>query len=224
MNFDLGRYVVERVSILHVQGRIQDFHLGGGGGAKDYARARTSWAQNPKSLIIIRPGSRAGPLKGPGSSRGFDALSCYLSLICKHSDTKWEGGGGKHSRSNFRGACCAPPPPLNPPLLCLSGVCIFACSLIPRESSIAISHNYYSPLQATWQGPIWIWWPCLSLCFPAASVSTSLSCSYPISVWPLTPLAVLLLVGSVDTREEKDNVWCKSQNILKSFRYFCTMK
>ena len=29
-----------------------------------------------------------GLLKGPGSSRVFDALSCYLNLILKHSDTK----------------------------------------------------------------------------------------------------------------------------------------
>ena len=45
-----------------------------------------------------------GPLKGPGSSIGFiNALSCYLSLIFKHSDTKLDlkktvdpilGGGG----------------------------------------------------------------------------------------------------------------------------------
>ena len=33
-----------------------------------------------------------GPLKVPGSPRVLDALSCYLSLIFKHSDTK--GGGG----------------------------------------------------------------------------------------------------------------------------------
>ena len=46
--------------------------------------------------------------------RGFDALSCYLSPILKHSDTKWDlkntvdqilGGGGHLLR-----------PPLNPPL------------------------------------------------------------------------------------------------------------
>ena len=36
-----------------------------------------------------------GPFKGPGSlggggGRGVNALSCYLSLIFKHSDTKWD--------------------------------------------------------------------------------------------------------------------------------------
>ena len=49
------------------QGRIQDFHLGGGGGAKDYMRERTLRAQNPKSLLA----GIQGPLKGPGSSRVF---------------------------------------------------------------------------------------------------------------------------------------------------------
>ena len=29
-----------------------------------------------------------GPLKSPGSSKVSDSLSCYLSLISKHSDTK----------------------------------------------------------------------------------------------------------------------------------------
>ena len=49
-----------------VQGRIQDFHLGGGG-AKDYMRKRILWAQTPKSLSA----GVQGPLKGPGSSRVF---------------------------------------------------------------------------------------------------------------------------------------------------------
>ena len=30
------------------------------------------------------------PLKDSGSSRVLDALSCYLSFILKHSDTKWQ--------------------------------------------------------------------------------------------------------------------------------------
>ena len=55
-----------------------------------------------------------GPLKGPGGSRILDALSCYLSLILKHSDTKrdWK----KYSRSNFRGDACLLRPPMDPPL------------------------------------------------------------------------------------------------------------
>ena len=45
--------------------------------------------------------------RGPGPTEG--ALLCYLSLIFKHSDTKW-ATKHTHSRSNFRerGACCAP--------------------------------------------------------------------------------------------------------------------
>ena len=48
--------------------------------------------------------------KGPGSSLSFDALSCYLSHIFKHSDTKCDK---KHSQSTLRKgggvhACCAP--------------------------------------------------------------------------------------------------------------------
>ena len=43
----------------HLQGRIQECHLGGGGGgAKDYVRARISRARSPKSLKGSR-GSRA---------------------------------------------------------------------------------------------------------------------------------------------------------------------
>ena len=57
----------------------------GAGGALKIARARTSRAQSPKSLTA---GFR-GPPKGFVSSPVFDALSCYLSLIFKHSDTKW---------------------------------------------------------------------------------------------------------------------------------------
>ena len=50
--------------------------------------------------------------KGNGSSRGFRCLSCYLSIMFKRFDTKWNknitvdqilGGGGA--------------PPLNPPLM-----------------------------------------------------------------------------------------------------------
>ena len=61
--------------VLTTQGRIQDFHGGGGGGvvANDYGCA-DAHHYSAKFLII-------GPTAG--------ALSCYLSLIFKHSDTKW---------------------------------------------------------------------------------------------------------------------------------------
>ena len=70
---------------------------GGGGGTKDYVCSLISQARSPKSLTAWVQGS----LMGPGSSRVFDALSCFLSLIFEHSDTKWDNK--KHSRSNFRG-------------------------------------------------------------------------------------------------------------------------
>ena len=59
-----------------------------------------------------------GPLKGPGSSRVLDALSCYLSLIFRHSDTKWDWKN-IYSRSKFRGASMIAPPP--PPVASSSG-------------------------------------------------------------------------------------------------------
>ena len=58
------------------RGRSRIF-IGGGGGIKDY----------------VRYGQVQGPLKGRGSSQVFFyAVSCYLSLIFKNSDTKWGGG------------------------------------------------------------------------------------------------------------------------------------
>ena len=50
---------------------------------------------------------------GRGTSRVLDALSCYLSLIFKHSDTKLDLKNIVDQ--NFEGArtCCAP---LDPPL------------------------------------------------------------------------------------------------------------
>ena len=91
--------------MVNTQGRIQDFHLGGGG-TKDYMRERTLRARNPKSL--------SAGIQGPALGV-FNALQCYLSPIFKHSDTKWVNKkitvdpilGGAH-------ACCAP---LDPPLI-----------------------------------------------------------------------------------------------------------
>ena len=64
-----------------------EFSLGGGGGAQTIMCAhalhkREAWSP-------LRPGSRAR-LRALGAPGGFDALSCYLSLIFKQSDTKWD--------------------------------------------------------------------------------------------------------------------------------------
>ena len=69
---------------------MQDFHLEG------MQKIMRMYTTSAKSKV---PYSR-----GPGSSRVIDALSCYLSLTFKHSDTKWDkktpiadqilGGGG----------------------------------------------------------------------------------------------------------------------------------
>ena len=75
----------------------------------NYVRARTSRARSPKFLTA----GVHGLLKGPGSSRVFEALSCYLSLILKHSYTKWDT---KQSRSNWGGGGLPAAPPLDPPL------------------------------------------------------------------------------------------------------------
>ena len=91
------------------QGRIQDFH-GGGGRKRLCAHACTSQARFPK--FLIRPGSMHGKLSF-FFFFSFNALSCYLSLIFKHSHTKWDKKthivdqilGGRNRR-----------PPLNPPL------------------------------------------------------------------------------------------------------------
>ena len=59
------------------QGRIQDFQIEGR--KRFCARMqRTSGARSVKSL------GQALLIKGPESSRGLDALTCYLSLILKH--------------------------------------------------------------------------------------------------------------------------------------------
>ena len=58
---------------------------GGGGGVQKIMHSQhTSQLQSAKSLSAEIHGWH----KGPGSSRVLNALSCYLSLILKHSDTK----------------------------------------------------------------------------------------------------------------------------------------
>ena len=70
------------------RGRIQDFHWGGGGGEHKRLCAHTHITSRKHEVPY---GRGPGLTLWPGSSRGvFDALSCYLSLIFKHSDTKWD--------------------------------------------------------------------------------------------------------------------------------------
>ena len=63
------------------------YFLGGGGGGAQMIiismRARTSQARKPKPLTA----GVQGPLQALGV---IDALSWYLSVIFKHSDTKWD--------------------------------------------------------------------------------------------------------------------------------------
>ena len=87
------------------QGRIQDFHWGGGGGRKRLC-ARTH--------IMIADPEVQSPL--------FDALSCYLSLIFKHSDINWDKKHTTLDQILGGPACCAPqnPPPWTGPRIALS--------------------------------------------------------------------------------------------------------
>ena len=90
------------------QGQIQDFQLG---------RAQkimcTHADHRRKARSPFTDGLQAA-LKGPGSSRVFYALSCYLSLIFKHSDTKWPIKSVNHNLGGGGGEAPAVPP-LDPP-------------------------------------------------------------------------------------------------------------
>ena len=87
------------------QGRIQDFHLGG---AKDYARTLAHYERETQSPFRQESRTRLRALEALGH---FYARLCYMRLIFKHSDTKWDKktivnqslGGGGH-------APVAPPP------------------------------------------------------------------------------------------------------------------
>ena len=60
---------------------VQKHPWGGGGGAEKMCATHIT---SVKSLTI----RIQGLLKGPGSTRVLDALSYYLILLLKHSDTK----------------------------------------------------------------------------------------------------------------------------------------
>ena len=103
-----------------MQGRIQDFHLGEGGGA--LAKIMCPHAHYERGTELTFGRGQAGP----GSSRNVLMLSraiwaLFLIILIKKLDFKnrWSnfrgGGGGGGGR-----ACCTPPPPLDPPLLMYS--------------------------------------------------------------------------------------------------------
>ena len=91
-----------------IQGRIQDFH--GGGGRKCLCVCVRTYMTSAKRGVPYKTGVQC-ILKGPGSSRVLDALSCYLSLIIKHSDTKWDKKNIVDQSLGERVCCCHPPPP-----------------------------------------------------------------------------------------------------------------
>ena len=70
---------------LKIQGRIQDFHLGGGGGRKRFCARTHITSAEPNSLSA----GVQGPLKGPGSSWVVLMLSraiwaFFLSILMKN--------------------------------------------------------------------------------------------------------------------------------------------
>ena len=66
-----------------LQGRIRDFHLGGGGGGGMCPHAHY------ERRTELNFGRGPGPAQGPWKLWGcFNDLSCYLSSSFKHFDTK----------------------------------------------------------------------------------------------------------------------------------------
>ena len=90
---------MEGIIVCRWQGRIQDFHLAG---AQKIICAHAHFESEPRRPL--RP--RCKVLEALGV---FNALSCYfMSLIFKHSDTRWDFK--RHRLANFFGgrAYCAP--------------------------------------------------------------------------------------------------------------------
>ena len=115
------------------------FSFRGGGRKRLYARTHITSAK-----FEVPFGRDPGPA-GPGSSRFFYALYCYLSPIFKHSDTKWVIKN--HSQSNFRGAPVAPPP-LDPPLCYISPVRIYKRHLRYMACRLRLHEKWPSQLTA----------------------------------------------------------------------------
>ena len=75
-----------------------------------------------------------GPLIGTGSFKVLDALSCYLRLILRYSDTKLKEE--KNSQSRNRGGTRLLRPHLDPPLQH-----VYACMQLVRNRSEEIGFN-----------------------------------------------------------------------------------
>ena len=87
-NRDNGASDLWTLTAYYYQGRIQDFHWEGGGGeAQKIMCGHAHYEREARSPL--QPGSRAR-LWAPEALGVIDALSCYLSLILKHADTKWD--------------------------------------------------------------------------------------------------------------------------------------
>ena len=74
---------VEQEKVRKSRGGSRILIWGARGDTKDYVRALVHCEGE------FPYGRGPGLTKGPRSSRVLEALLCYLSLIFKHSDTKW---------------------------------------------------------------------------------------------------------------------------------------
>ena len=125
--FKLSLFTPNSVDKVSLQGRIQDFH-GGGGGAKDYLRARILPEHEPRSPLRPGPMARLRALETLGV---FNALSCYLSLILEHSDTKYGQNINYDTIIVGRERLLHPPPPGSATALLIFGFAVFRKVILP---------------------------------------------------------------------------------------------
>ena len=113
----LWNIVMYTIKFQFLWGVDPGYSVGGGGGAKDYACARTLRARSPKSLTA----GVQGPLSGPRCFRVLDALECYLTLGILLSILIQNGKQKIIVDQNLRGCKCLLRPPLDPPLSTMTG-------------------------------------------------------------------------------------------------------
>ena len=117
LNLVENKHKTPLVIKVYDQGRIQDFHWGGGGAQKRCAcRSR---ARSPRSLTAGVQGACLRALEALRGGGGGLMPSCAnWAFIFKHSDTKWDL---KEIVNQIEGGVpvvpSPPPPPLNPPLM-----------------------------------------------------------------------------------------------------------